>query len=50
MAREFRERLQRLTGRPAAGAIAAGCHDYDFWARNLPPALRFIGACLPGPR
>jgi S-formylglutathione hydrolase FrmB len=46
MAREFRERLQRLTGRPPAGAVAAGCHDYDFWARNLPPALTFIGARL----
>jgi S-formylglutathione hydrolase FrmB len=47
MAELLRERLQRLTGHPPAGAIEAGCHDEAFWARNLPAALTFIGRHLP---
>lgn len=43
----FRARLQRLTGRLAAGGIESGCHDNAFWARNLPPGLTFLGPHLP---
>jgi S-formylglutathione hydrolase FrmB len=42
----LRARLEPLTGRPPAGAIEAGCHDYDFWARNLPAGLTFLSAAL----
>jgi S-formylglutathione hydrolase FrmB len=42
MAAQLRTRLTRLTGHPPAGAIAAGCHDHIFWARNLPAALEFV--------
>jgi S-formylglutathione hydrolase FrmB len=42
----LRARLGQLTGRPPAGAIEAGCHDYDFWARRLPAGLTFLSAAL----
>jgi S-formylglutathione hydrolase FrmB len=42
----LRARLGQLTGRPPAGSIEAGCHDYDFWARNLPAGLTFLSAAL----
>jgi S-formylglutathione hydrolase FrmB len=46
MARLLRSRLRRLTGRPAAGAIEAGCHDSAFWARSLPDGLSFVSTYL----
>jgi S-formylglutathione hydrolase FrmB len=42
----FRARLRRLTGAPVAGSVTPGCHDYAFWARNLPPGLTFLSAHL----
>jgi S-formylglutathione hydrolase FrmB len=42
----FRARLGRLTSAPVAGGVAAGCHDYAFWARSLPPGLMFLSAHL----
>jgi hypothetical protein len=41
-----RDRLGQLTGRPAAGGIASGCHDDAFWARTAPSALEFLGQYL----
>jgi dienelactone hydrolase len=41
-----RDRLGQLTGRPAAGGIASGCHDDAFWARTAPSALEFLGRYL----
>jgi hypothetical protein len=38
--------MAALTGRPVPGGIVPGCHDDAFWARNMPAALRFIGASL----
>jgi hypothetical protein len=46
MAQLLRSRLRRLTGRPAAGAIEAGCHDSTFWARTLPDGLSFVSTYL----
>jgi S-formylglutathione hydrolase FrmB len=43
----LRARLAALTGEPVPGGILGGCHDDAFWERNLPGALRFIGAKLP---
>jgi len=42
----LRSRLARLTGRPAAGGIAPGCHDDAFWARSAPSGLAFLGKRL----
>jgi S-formylglutathione hydrolase FrmB len=46
-AKRLRTRLRELTGREPAGGIEAGCHDTAFWARQLPPALEFLGGFLP---
>jgi S-formylglutathione hydrolase FrmB len=42
----FRARLGRLTSKAVAGTVASGCHDYAFWARNLPAGLTFLSAHL----
>jgi S-formylglutathione hydrolase FrmB len=42
----LRARLAALTRRAVPGGIVPGCHDDAFWARNMPAALRFIGASL----
>jgi len=38
--------LGKLTGRPPAGSIEAGCHDEAFWARSAPAGLQFLGRHL----
>jgi S-formylglutathione hydrolase FrmB len=42
----FRARLAALARHQVPGGITGGCHDDAFWLRNLPAALRFIGAHL----
>jgi hypothetical protein len=42
----FRRRLAAVTGHGVPGGILPGCHDDAFWERNLPAALRFLGAHL----
>lgn len=39
----LRSGLGKLTGRPPAGGIQAGCHDEAFWARSAPAGLEFLG-------
>jgi S-formylglutathione hydrolase FrmB len=39
-----RQLLHRIPN--ATGGIASGCHDFGFWRRSAPTAVRFLGAHL----